>query len=107
MLETRDRDQVARVVGQLIIHERMDDEAAGRPEHQNMIVICAEVSLDGNDAVAARLIFDHYRLAPFGLQLFGKQSSADIRARARTKRHDELHCPRRPVLRLRGQHEYR
>lgn len=63
-----------------------------------MIVVGAEVGLNGNYAVAARLIFNHHGLAPFGLQLFVKQSSADIRACAGFERHDKLHCPCCPVL---------
>jgi hypothetical protein len=78
----------------------MHGEAAGRPEHQHMIVVGAEVGLDGNDAVAARLVFDHDRLAPFGLQLFSEQPCADVGAGAGTERHDEFHNPRRPILRL-------
>jgi hypothetical protein len=40
------------------------------------------------------------RLPPFGLQLFGEQACADIGASAGAERYDELHDPRRPVLRL-------
>ena len=54
----------------------MHDEAAGRPEHQYMIVIGTKEGLDGDDAVAARLVFDNDRLPPFGLQLFGEQPCA-------------------------------
>ena len=68
----RDRDQLRRVVGQVFVRERMHDESSGWPKHQDMIVVGAEVGLDGNDAVAARLVFDNDRLPPFGLQLFGE-----------------------------------
>src|ERR1700738_1115412 len=46
----------------------MHDEAAGRPEHQHVIVIGTEEGLDGDDAIAARLVFDDDRLPPFDLQ---------------------------------------
>src|ERR1700738_3314466 len=78
----------------------MHDEAAGRPEHQHMLVIGTEEGLDGDDAVAARLVFDNDRLPPFDLQLFGEQPCAHIGASAGAERYDELHDPRRPVLRL-------
>src|ERR1700730_8380688 len=64
------------------------------PEHQHMIVVGAEVGLDGDDAVAARLVFDDDRLPPFGLQLFGEQPCADIGASAGAERHHEPHGSR-------------
>ena len=44
-------------------------------------VLCRELvgteeGLDGDDAVAARLVFDDDRLPPFDLQLFGEQPCA-------------------------------
>jgi hypothetical protein len=65
-----------------------------------MIVVGAEVGLDGDDAVAARLVFDDDRLPPFGLQLFGEQPCADIGASAGAERHHEPHGSGWPVLGL-------
>ena len=80
----------------------MHGEVAGRPEQQDVIVVGGQERLDRDDAVAAGLVLDHHRLAPFLRELLGEQPRADVGAGAGAERHDEFHRPGRPVLRLRA-----
>ncbi len=57
-------------------------------------------------AARARAIFDNNGLAEFGLQIVGDQTPDDVRRGARSKRHDQFHGLRRPVLRGGGQGSY-
>ena len=92
----RDRHQILDAVGQLVVQQRMRGEGRGRREQQDMVVMRADHRRDGDDRIAARLVLDHHRLAPFGRQLVGKYARGDVDAGAWSKRNDEPHRPRRP-----------
>jgi hypothetical protein len=97
----RDRQQVARRIGQLLVLERMHRERAAGREQQRMVVVAGDERLDRHQAVGAGPVFDHHRLAPARRQPVGQHARADIGAGARPERHDEPHRPLRPRLRLR------
>ena len=65
-----------------------------------MVVAGAGEGVDGDEAVAARTIFDHDGVAPPGAELFCEQPRAQIGARAGAERENEFHRPNRPILRL-------
>ncbi len=100
----RDRHDVGRIVGQLLVLERMDDEVAARSPQEGVVVVGGEHGLDRDDAVAAGPVIDHDRLAPFLLEPFLDQPRADVGAGAGAEGNDEADRPLRPLsLRLRRQ----
>jgi hypothetical protein len=70
-----------------------------------VIVVRRQHGLDGDDAVAARTVLDHDRLAPAFLQPLLDQPRADVGAGAGAERDDEADRPLRPGLRLRVRRE--
>ena len=68
----------------------------GRRQQQDVIVLGADEGVDGDDAVAAGLVLDHDRLAPFLGQPVGQKPPADVGAAAGAERQDEADRPRRP-----------
>jgi hypothetical protein len=57
----------------------VDKESGGRAEEQCVIVVCAEKGIERHQAIAARAILDHDRLAPVCAQSISKQSCCYVR----------------------------
>ena len=95
--EARHRNEVVRIVGELLVLERMHREVAARSPQKGVVVIGGQHGLDCDDAVAARAVIDHDRLAPLLLQPFLDQPRADVGAGAGAERDDPAHRPVRPV----------
>jgi hypothetical protein len=66
-----------------------------------MIVVRTGERRDRQDGIAARLVLDHDRLAPFGRQPVCDQPRRDVDARAGSERQDEADVALRPGLGLR------
>ena len=64
-----------------------------------MMVVGGNEGVDRDDAVTARLVLDHDRLALLATQVVGKQPGPDIDAAGRPQRDNEPDRPLRPVLR--------
>ena len=86
-----DRQQVAfGVVRQRVVIVGRHRQDAGRPEPQRMIVGGVDKGLDRHDAVAARAILDHHRLAPARRQAIGEQPGGDVAGAGGAEWHDEF-----------------
>jgi hypothetical protein len=71
-----------------------------------MIVMGADEGVKRDEAITARTILHHYRLAPARGQTLGKQTGCRIACAASAKRQNEVHRPRRKhLLRGRATHE--
>jgi hypothetical protein len=80
----------------------MHGEIAARAEQESVVVINAEKRLDGDQAVTAGTVLDHYRLAaPARREPLRYEPRSDIRARSGPERHDELDRVLGPFCRLR------
>jgi hypothetical protein len=97
----RDRHEIARIVGQLLVDDGIDRDRVGCRIQQRVIVARGSECASGEDAVGARLVLDHDRLAPALRQPVAEQSRGGIGRAAGPERHHELHGALRPVLRLR------
>ena len=60
-----------------------------------MILMGADEGVKRDEAITARTILHHYRLAPARGQTLGKQTGCGIAGAASAKRQDEAHRPRR------------
>jgi hypothetical protein len=69
-----------------------------------MIVMGADEGVKRDEAITARTILHHYRLAPARGQTLGKQTGCRIACAASAKRQNEVHRPRRKHL-LRARRE--
>ena len=94
--DARDGDHVLRIIGQLVVEVGMGGERAHRRHQQSVIVVRAEETGDGDDAVAAGAVLDDDRLVPHRRELVGEQAGADVDAAAGPERDDEMHRSRRP-----------
>src|SRR5262249_3906976 len=94
--EAGNRQNVVRVVGQLLVEVRVDDEVAARSPQERVIVVGGQPGLDRDDAVTAGPVVDHDRLAPARRQLLLDQAGADIGTGAGPERYDELDRALRP-----------
>jgi hypothetical protein len=72
--------EIARIVGQLVVHVGMRDEGRRRAQQQHMVVAGADEGIDGDNAVATRTVLHHDRLTPARGELFGNQARADVGA---------------------------
>jgi len=71
-----------------------------------MILMGADEGVKRDEAITARTILHHYRLAPARGQTHGEQTGCGIAGAASAKRQDEAHRPRRKhLLRGRAAHE--
>jgi hypothetical protein len=93
-----DGNEILRIIGQLAVYKRVHREVAGRREQEGVVVVGAEKRLDRDEAVAARPVLDHHRLAPYCRQLLGEQSATDIGAGTWSERYDKSDWSRRPIL---------
>jgi hypothetical protein len=91
-----DRKEIAWLVGQLVVQERMRGERRRRRKQQHVIIMRGDEGVDGDQAVAAGPVLDDDRLPPFAAEPVGKQPGADIRTAARAKRQNEFYRARRP-----------
>ena len=73
-----------------------DITASLRKTGEQVIVVRAEETGDGDDAVAAGAVLDDDRLVPHRRELVGEQAGADVDAAAGPERDDEMHRSRRP-----------
>ena len=101
-----DWDQVAlRVIGQLVVHQRVDGDHAAEREQQRVIVVRGDETRDRRNAVRALAVLHHHRLAPARRQSLGEQPCRDVGAGAWRQRHDDPHGALRPDLRPRRRRE--
>ena len=95
--ETRHRHQIGRVVRELLILKRVDEETPTRPPQERVIVVGRQHGLNRDHAIPARTVLNHHRFAPACLQSVLNNARTDIGAGARTERNDEADRPLRPV----------
>jgi len=55
-----------------------------------VLVVRTGKCVDGDEAIAARPVLDHHRLAPARCELFSEQPGGDVDPGGGTKRQDEL-----------------
>src|SRR5262249_53202458 len=94
----RDRHQFFRIVGQLVVQQRVRGKRGRRRKQQHVVVMRTEHSRNGEEGVASWSVFDDDRLAPLRRQLVGNQSRRDIDARAGSEWNDETNGTLRPLL---------
>ena len=99
--DPRDRREIAlQVVGQLLLRVGMRHERCARRVEQHVIVVGRGEGVDGDQAVAARPVLDHHRLAPLGAEPLGEQARGDVGGAAGAERQDPADAALRPGLRL-------
>jgi hypothetical protein len=99
--DARHRCEIARIIGQLAVQERMRGEGRRGSEQQDVVVMGADKGIDGDESVTARPVLHDDGLAPFRRELFGDEPGTDVGARAGTERQHEFHRPLRPWRGLR------
>ena len=100
MADHRNRRQVAHRQGlELPVEQRIDDDAAGRPEHHGVSIRRgAGRYIHGDIASGTGQILDHDRLAEDGRKARCARAGDHVGRTAGHERHDDAHRPRRKRL---------